>query len=653
MATKKPAAKKPAAKKAPEKKPLLDLDDPNVVPKLMEMAHAQAVEREKRAAKEARKPAKPVRGEVAIRPANPPHWGYSFEVHPSVPEAERVSLHAFFERFTTLGDSYAILIVCAETPAEDRRAAWDGNRIVLELEQLRAHMPEADVAARTERLRRALARSDYEKWFEVVMLLSTWDDATLPAAIAMAEEGLARWPDVTRYEVKAWRARPELLRLTRVAWGTLADALQRPGLDAVTVLQTQDPEGLTANAREVSQITHLAISGHSGLGAVVAGCVPLTKLTSLELQQPTYTHGTKPIDLKKLLKAPHLGNLTSLSLYGYTLSPPSLDALAKCAQPLARLRIEYGKMKPAAADPLARLASRRRLTSLLLKYNDLGPEGAAALFARPDDWSALRVLDISANEIGDDGTLALTRAALTELRWLCLSSNAPQQQLTERAAVALANAPSLAKLESLFLMGHPVGTKGVAALLHAPALRSLKRLNVSFSECSLAELFRACGEAEPVALTELSIGNNDASKKADWTRATFLRSVKSLSLDSLDGCNYEGLFACPHLGSLEVLVLGGCYTNADAAFEALVSAPALPSLRYLGMQGWKPTAAQARAMAKSPLFKSLWGVQMMSSYVPPEAWRAFYDAGLPLVHSVFDQFPANEVSTYTTFRDEV
>ena len=65
------------------------------------------------------------------------------------------------------------------------------------------------------------------------------------------------------------------------------------------------------------------------------------------------------------------------------------------------------------------------------------------------------------------------------------------------------------------------------------------------------------------------------------------------------------------------------------------------------------TPAQARAMAKAPLFKGLWGVQMMSSYVPPEAWRAFYDAGLPLVHGVFDQFPANEVTTYTTFREDV
>ena len=176
---------------------------------------------------------------------------------------------------------------------------------------------------------------------------------------------------------------------------------------------------------------------------------------------------------------------------------------------------------------------------------------------------------------------------------------------------------------------------------------------MSFSGCSLAGLLRACGEAEPVALTELALGNNDASEKADWTRATFLRTVKSLSLDALDGCNYEGLFACPHLGSLEVLVLGGSYTNADEAFEALVSAPALPSLRYLGMLGWKPTLAQARAMAKAPLFRALWGVQMMRSYVPPEAWRAFYDAGLPLVHGVFDQFPANEVTTYTTFRDEL
>ncbi len=619
----------------------------------MEMAHEQEVAREARAAKEAKKPAKPVRGEVAIRPSSAPPWGYSFELHPSLPARDREELSAFFTRFTTLDDSLAVLVTCRDTPAEDRRAAWDSNRQTIEIEQLRAHLPSDDVTARTERLRRALERPDGDRWYEIVMLLSTWDADTLPAAIAVAEEGLSRWPDVARHEIDAWKSRPELQRLTRSAWGNIAEALQRPCLDAATVLTTQDASRLVEHQGAFSHMRQLSLSGSSGLGPVAASLTEMTKLTVLELQQPTYSQGVKPLDLKKLFKAPHLADLDALSLYGYTLNATSLDALAKCAQPLTRLRIEYAKMKPEVGAKLATLASRKRLTSLQLKYNDLGPAGATALFARPDDWKGLRVLDISANEIGDEGTLALSRASLDELRWLSISSNAPQEQLTARAAEALASAPSLGKLEGLFLMGHPVGSAGVAALLRSKTLRSLRRLNVSYSASSLDEIIDACDGADCVALTELNLGGIDTSKPADWSRATFLRTVKSLSLDALSGSNYEGLFACPHLGSLEVLVLGGAYTDNEKAIEALTAAPRIPSLRYVDMSGWKPTAKSARAMARSKLFEGLWGVQFLASYVPPEAWREFYEAGVPLVNGGFDRFPANEITQVTTFRDEV
>ncbi|MFO0645573.1 MAG: hypothetical protein U0326_04995 [Polyangiales bacterium] len=659
-AAKKPAAKKPAAKKAATKKPAakkapLDLNDPNIVPQLMEMAHEQEVARKARAAKEAKKPAKALRGEVAIRPSSEPPWGYTFELHPSLPARDREALTAFFTRFTTLGDGLTVLVTCRDTPAEDRRAAWDANRQSIEIEQLRAHLPSDDVAERTARLRRALAKPDGDRWYEIVMLLTTWDEATLPAALAVAEEGLARWPDIARHEIDvgALKSRPELQRLVRSAWGDMAAVLQRPCLDAATALTTQDASGLVEHQGALSHMRQLSLSGSSGLGPVAASLTEMSKLTVLELQQPTYSQGVKPIDLKKLLKAPHLRALDALSLYGYTLNATSLDALAKCEQPLTRLRIEYAKMKPEVGAKLAAFASRRRLTSLQLKYNDLGPTGAAALFARPDDWRGLRVLDISANEIGDEGTLALSRASLDALRWLSISSNATQEQLTARAAEALASAPSLGNLEGLFLMGHPVGSAGVAALLRSKTLRSLRRLNVSYSGSSFDEIIAACDGADGLALTELNLGGIDSSKPADWSRATFLRTVKSLSVDALSGSNYEGFFACPHLGSLEVLVLGGAYSENEKALEALIAAPRIPSLRYVDMSGWKPTAKTARAMARSKLFEGLWGVQFLTSYVPPEAWRAFYEAGVPLVNGGFDRFPANEITQLTTFRDEV
>ncbi len=652
-AAKKPAAKKPAAKKPAAKKPILDLDDPQIVPKLFELAQQQEVERQARAEREALKGAKPLRCEVAIRPTSEPPWGYSFSLDEALPAEERASLKAFFSRFTRLDDNYAVAVFDRSTPAETRRSVWDSNRLWIEVEQLRAHLPSDDVTVRTERLKRVLATPSYDMWFELVMLLSTWDEATLADAIAVAEEGLARWPDAARYEMSVWKDRPALMRLARTAAGAMSEVLQRPLLEAATVLSTQDAAGLEEHQASLSHIRELSLSGSVGVDVVAIGCTALPKLRALELQQPTYSNGTRNIDLKKLLKAPHLSDLDALSLYGFTFKGKSLDALAACAQPLTRLRIEYGKMQPADAAPLATLASRKRLTSLQLKYNDLGPEGAQTLFARADDWTSLRVLDISANEIGDRGTVALARANLKALRWLSISSNDPKEQLTARAAVALAEAPSLGNLEGLFLMGHPVGTDGVAALLQSPTLRGLKRLNVSFASASIAELVKRVGESETVALTELAIGNNDTSKKVDWTRASFLRTVRSLGLDSLDGRNYEGFFACPHLEALEVLVLGGCYANNDKGFAALSRAPRIPSLRYVDLSGWKLDEAKARELVKAPFFEGVWGVQVLPSYVTPEAWRAFYEAGVPLVNGGFNRFPANEVGSLTTFRDEV
>lgn len=635
----------------------IDLEKELTVENLLARAADLEAERAERAESE-RDNTRAVRPPVAVRPANPVHWGYSYCFDEAVPADERAALRTFFKRFTEVADERGsgFYVVAADTEPEARRAAWDAGGVVIELEQLRAQLPPDDVAARRERLARALARPTGEGWYEAAMLLSTWDDATRPAALAEAERLLASWPDELRSKLEPWTDRPELLRLVRVHWGPIAE---HGTADGVTVVHTQDPDGLQRHQQRFAAIRTLAISGRPGLPAVVAGCTGLANLERLALQQPTYTAGTSKIDLAELLAAPHLQRLTGLSLYGYTLSDADLAALAACAQPLEHLRIEYASMKPKAADALASLASRRRLRTLDLKYNDLGPKGASALFSAADDWRSLRVLDISANEIGDPGVQALARASLDELRWLNISSNDPKNQLGPAAARALADAPALGNLETLILHGHPLGAEGVAALLYSPCLRSLRRLNVAFSGASLAGLVACAGPGEPLPLTELNLGFVAASKQGkktplDLSGARFLRSVRTLNLDSLDGAEYAAVLSCPHLESLEVLVLGGGHSNPRAAFTALCSIEPPPRLRYLGLSGWRFTAEQARALAASPLGRRLWGLELMASYTVPDAWYEFYRAGLPLVGSpFFDAYAPNEHVTTTIFREEI
>jgi hypothetical protein len=265
------------------------------------------------------------------------------------------------------------------------------------------------------------------------------------------------------------------------------------------------------------------------------------------------------------------------------------------------------------------------------------------------------VLDLSANEIGDKGVAAIAAAGLTSLRWMTLSSNSSKQALGPAAAKSLAGSASLGKLETLNVSGHPIEAAGVAALVESPNLRSLRKLSASFASAPLSAVMAACGKGEPVQLREVNLGYSDRSKDAtDWSRAAFLREVRVLGLSSLHGKEYAGFFTCPHLGALEILELGSpSEAEREPAFEALVAAAPPPALRYLDLKGWKMTAEQSSRLAASPIGKQLWGLSLMSSYTTPDAWRPFYDAGLPLVdYAVFICDPASDTRSMTTFREE-
>lgn len=630
----------------------LDVDEMLSVENLLAKGRELEEEREARAEHE-RGVWRALRKPDEVRPANPVHWGYPFCLDGGIEAGEREALLAWFGRFRKVskerGSGY--FVVGPETEPEARRAAWDASGEVIEVEALRLQLPPDEFDARMERLARVLARPSDRGWSELAMLLLTWDEATLAAAVTEAERGLEAWPDEMRAPFEFWDTRPELRRLVRVHGGELVG---KEDVAHVTVVRTQDMDGLEAGQHRFAHVKSLEVSGHSGLPERVAACTGFHRLERLVLHQPTYSEGTGRFDLGELLRAPHLQGLSGLSLYGYELTAGDLKALADCSQPLEHLKIQYAKMPPRAARELARLAGRRQLKSLDLKYNDLGPEGAEILFADAGSWEGLRSLDISANEIGDDGVRALAGAGLPELRWLSVSSNDPKNQLTADGAAALAEAKGLGRLETLHLFGHPLGAEGAAALIHSRSLRSLRVLNVGYTGVNLHELVKRCGD-DPVRLTELNMGSPEAGKKAlDLRKAEFLRSVRVLNLDSLDGALYAAVLGCPLLESLEELVLGGGYSNPAKAIAALTTVTPPPRLRYVGLSGWKLTASQAAALAGSPLGRQLWGVGLMASYTTPDAWYELYRGGLQTAGSAtFDGNGPHEHHAMTTFREEV
>jgi hypothetical protein len=655
-AAKKPSKSRSSTKKSAAKKSATTAREVATelgVEELLARGEAMAVEREALAAKE-RRHVRATRDPAAARPASEIHWGYSFCLDTALPYEEREALLAWFARFTDVASEpgYGYFIVGPETDPEVRRAAWDRGAAVLELEQLRAQLPPQGESARRERLAQVLARPSSERWSALAMLLSTWDEATLADVLADVERGLADWPDELRTLASRWDGRPELRRLVRVSWGELGGEAE---LADITMVRTQDAAGLAEHQGRFAGLRALEVSGKKGLPALVTGCKQLVKLERLVLSHPTYSEkGTAPSGLAALLRAPHLQGLRGLSLYGYTLKGADLEALAGCRQPLEHLRIQYARLQPDAGEALAELAARRRLRTLDLKYNDLGPDGARALFANHDDWGELRVLDCSANEIGDDGAAAIAAAGLHSLRWLNLASNDPNRQLGAEGARALAAGQAFGRLVTLNVYGHPIGAEGVAALLRSPNLRALRGLSAMFSGASLGELAARSGGV-PVAVEELNIGHLPRSpRRFDPDDLGFLRTVRALNVDALDGDEYAALLASPWLESLEVLVLGGGYSRPEEGFAALCSAKPPPRLRYINMSGWRLTSAQARELARSRLGQQLWGLELMPSYTPPDAWYECYLAGLPLVGSTsFDSNAPNEFATMTTFREEL
>jgi uncharacterized protein (TIGR02996 family) len=184
-------------------------------------------------------------------------------------------------------------------------------------------------------------------------------------------------------------------------------------------------------------------------------------------------------------------------------------------------------LRALAAAP--RLASLRSL-SLCAVYGDEGVStrltaaGVAALAASPH-LAGLTALDLSRNDVGDEGARALAASPrLTGLRDLLLFDAA----LTDAGVAALAASPALGRLERLLLGGeNDVGDAGLEALAASPHLAALVDLTVGGQGCSRGgrERRQSFGDAGARALARsprlkalrrLTVGDNDNVTEAGW-----------------------------------------------------------------------------------------------------------------------------------------
>jgi len=582
------------------------------------------------------------------------------EVKGAAGEAAR----AFLGRFTTLvpDTSLSGYAIVDGADTEKMAAYFDRNRPVVTYEDFVAQSGMGlDTVARRVRLDAALASRNGFGRSEVEMLLATWPDDQDPAAAeAHACAVLETWPrmllgSTTRTE-RGVEAGDFTLHRKFVRFqgaNGLAEPARRPRFEETTLLSTDNLDELLAQRTSLPRLRGVHLRGVP----TVTQWEALAEMPLEDLAVQDFTsRNVIGLDTARWWNAPLGRSLRVLITYGVKLRGIELKPMAKGEGHLEHVRFENARLSGATAGKaLSAIGALHPLRSMILRYNELGPAGVAAMFAK-GGFPSLRALDLSANEIGDGGIEAIARCpSLGNLRWLSARSNAQKGVITTAGAVALAGAASLSQLHALFLMGQPLKSEGVSALLASSALPRLRTLNASYAGATWAELITRLEGVETVPVTHLDLANTYGGADPQWARAAFLRSVRALRVDGLEGGHLAGLLASGNLDGLETLALGGVYAEHEAAFDALCAAAPLPALKVLSLNGWKLDVAGAQRLCTSPLVRAVDGIELMASrYVSAEAARVFLDAGVRLVMGPeFSEYVANDVRGYDFAYEDV
>jgi uncharacterized protein (TIGR02996 family) len=181
------------------------------------------------------------------------------------------------------------------------------------------------------------------------------------------------------------------------------------------------------------------------------------------------TFGGKNIG--KLVRSPHLGQLTSLILRSGDVddSGAALLANAPTLAQLTRLDLYACALGPAGIRALVASPHLAGLTDLVLgDWEEIGDAGAEALADQDSRLSRLSRLHVSFAQIGDAGAAALAAApTLAGLRRLDLGYN----YIGVAGARALADSPHLQSLTHLGLRGNAIGGSTRRTLTARPGKR--------------------------------------------------------------------------------------------------------------------------------------------------------------------------------------
>lgn len=260
------------------------------------------------------------------------------------------------------------------------------------------------------------------------------------------------------------------------------------------------------------------IVSSSGLDAqscqAIAACDKLTGLHTLDLNY----NSIGDEGATALASSPHLSNLSHLDMWicgireegaralagaragarpywlnlgGNSIGEEGIRALSgsPMLENLRRFLVWGNQIGSTGLMHLVRTPYLKQIEELYLNENNLGLRGARALAGWPS-LANLRTLSIWGNRLGRRGGALLCAAPMPGLRMLLIANNA----MGDEGVVALANNPTLRKLEQLDLASNRITDEGVRALLDSPYLQGLENLSLSGNNGISDALLTECGD---------------------------------------------------------------------------------------------------------------------------------------------------------------
>lgn len=312
---------------------------------------------------------------------------------------------------------------------------------------------------------------------------------------------------------------------------------------------------------------------------------------------------------------------------------------AKKKTALESLDVGYNHLTSVAFAGLAKAPWLAQLRSLSMKYNDAHAQGAQALF-ESGDFSQLESLDFGANEIGDEGVAAIvSNPTLRRLSSLTIEGNHVAPLISAQGADAVASWQGASALRVLNLGQNQIGDAGLVAIVTSPNLANVEALNLQYNSITPKGIAQLSGIETAMRPKRVTLSGNEiglgkfgdqprepapAQGQNLWDDALWLSECEQLELynTSLDPDTLASLLVSSSLPKLRSLDLSSNYGLSNEMLRFLVRSPLAQRLTTLEILYWDWRSGAAKHLLDAPFADGLFRLSLSAKGLAPHELTA-------------------------------